>query len=162
MYLAEVLAEAIGEQRTVEKVGPHGLWISGGCTPQSAGCTLNLIDIAEAAIRALPAVVLDRSAPGATPEPADWFAALPACLVPPQPDTTPSHHGDALDAAMKAVAKPDALMAEMLEVAKIFLGHDERFQVSVGGNPIAVDRMLDHCRAIVAKAESSPSTVGGR
>jgi hypothetical protein len=71
-------------------------------------------------------------------------------------------HMDALEAACKAVAKPDALMAEMLEVAKIFLGHDERFQVSVGGNPIAVDRMLDHCRAIVAKAESSPSTVGGR
>jgi hypothetical protein len=29
---------------------------------------------------------------------------------------------------------------------EILLGHDERFQVAIGGNPIAVDRMLSAAR----------------
>lgn len=45
--------------------------------------------------------------------------------------------------------------AELLEIAKIFLGHDERFIVSVGGNPNAVDQMLSKARDAIAKATAS-------
>lgn len=43
--------------------------------------------------------------------------------------------------------------ADMLAALKIFLGDDDRFQVAAGGNPLAVDRMLDGIRALVDKAE---------
>lgn len=60
---------------------------------------------------------------------------------------------------------PDAtahLSAEwegLLEMLAIFLGEDERFQVAVGGNPIAVDRMLDKARDILRRARK---LVGGQ
>lgn len=39
---------------------------------------------------------------------------------------------------------------ERLEVAlRIFLGGDDRFQVMVGGNPNAVEKMLEEARALV-------------
>jgi hypothetical protein len=37
----------------------------------------------------------------------------------------------------------------LVTALKIFLGHDDRFQVSVGGNPIAVDKMLEEARRLV-------------
>lgn len=33
----------------------------------------------------------------------------------------------------------------------IFLGHDDRFQISVGGNPIAVKEMLEKAHAVFAR-----------
>ena len=44
-------------------------------------------------------------------------------------------------------AAPD-LLASLRE----FMGHDERFQVGVGGNPIAVDAMLERASAAISKA----------
>jgi hypothetical protein len=46
-----------------------------------------------------------------------------------------------------------AAAPELLKYLSIFLGHDDRFQVSVGGNPIAVDRMLEEARAALLKAQ---------
>lgn len=43
--------------------------------------------------------------------------------------------------------------ADLLAICEIFLGGDEKFQVAVGGNPIAVDKMLSDARAVVAKAK---------
>jgi hypothetical protein len=43
------------------------------------------------------------------------------------------------------IMQRDALVTAL----KIFLGHDDRFQVSVGGNPIAVDKMLEEARRLV-------------
>jgi hypothetical protein len=40
---------------------------------------------------------------------------------------------------------------ELAKFLAIFLGADERFQVAVGGNPIAVDKMLADARAALAK-----------
>jgi hypothetical protein len=33
----------------------------------------------------------------------------------------------------------------------IFLGHDERFQIAVGGNPIAVEKMMESARAVLGR-----------
>lgn len=54
-----------------------------------------------------------------------------------------------------AVAAVHALNChtDMLAALKIFLSEDARFQVAVGGNPLAVDKMLEGVRALVAKAE---------
>jgi hypothetical protein len=41
---------------------------------------------------------------------------------------------------------------ELLEALKLLL-EDSRFQVSVGGNPSAVEAMLANCRSAIAKAE---------
>lgn len=41
--------------------------------------------------------------------------------------------------------------ADLVAALRCFLA-DERFQVAVGGNPIAVDRMLEQARAALAKA----------
>lgn len=38
---------------------------------------------------------------------------------------------------------------ELMKALNIFLGHDERFQVAVGGNPIAVDAMLSEFRNLL-------------
>jgi hypothetical protein len=45
------------------------------------------------------------------------------------------------------------LIERMRTVIRIFFNKDPRFQVSVGGNPHAVDRMLDDARATLAEAE---------
>ena len=37
-------------------------------------------------------------------------------------------------------------LCQTIAFLEILLGHDERFQVSVGGNPLAVDRMLSAAR----------------
>jgi hypothetical protein len=49
------------------------------------------------------------------------------------------------------IMQRDALVTAL----KIFLGHDDRFQVSVGGNPIAVDKMLEEARHLVG-AQRAP------
>lgn len=36
---------------------------------------------------------------------------------------------------------------------RILLGEDERFQVAIGGNPLAVDRMLDEARRTLSDVE---------
>lgn len=43
----------------------------------------------------------------------------------------------------------------LLRLAKILLGQDDRFQVAIGGNPIAVARLLDDARAMIAQAEGA-------
>ena len=40
--------------------------------------------------------------------------------------------------------------AELRSALGCFFG-DVRYQVAVGGNPIVVDRMLDHARALLAR-----------
>ena len=42
--------------------------------------------------------------------------------------------------------------AELLAALKLFM-NDPRFQVSIGGNPIMIDRMIVQVRAAIAKAE---------
>jgi len=42
---------------------------------------------------------------------------------------------------------------DLVKYLSIFLGHDDRFQISVGGNPNALDAMLDEARAALAKAQ---------
>lgn len=56
MFLAEVLAEAIAEQVAVGvSEARNGVyWLAGGCTPNTAGCTLNLRDVAAAVLTELP------------------------------------------------------------------------------------------------------------
>lgn len=46
----------------------------------------------------------------------------------------------------------EAAAPDLLAALKCFLD-DSRFQVGIGGNPIAVDRMIDAARAAIAKAE---------
>ncbi len=41
---------------------------------------------------------------------------------------------------------------ELAEFVAIFLNEDDRFQVWVGGNPFAVDKMIAAARAALAKA----------
>lgn len=49
----------------------------------------------------------------------------------------------------RQVDELEAENAALLAIVRIFLGEDARFQVAVGGNPIAVDRMLAEARAVV-------------
>ena len=42
--------------------------------------------------------------------------------------------------------------AELLEALEVFMGRDARFTVAVGGNPGAVQAMLDRANSIIAKA----------
>ena len=53
----------------------------------------------------------------------------------------------------RTITRLEAEKAGLLAVLRIFLGHDERFQVAVGGNPIAVDRMLGAARSLLSKLE---------
>ncbi len=39
---------------------------------------------------------------------------------------------------------------KLAEALAVFLGHDERFQPMIGGNPQAVDAMLDNAREALA------------
>jgi hypothetical protein len=54
MFLAEVIADAIGQQATVQDERNGVWWIAGGCTPGTAGCKVNLRDVAEAVLVNLP------------------------------------------------------------------------------------------------------------
>lgn len=45
----------------------------------------------------------------------------------------------------------------LVKALDIFLGGDDRFQVAVGGNPIAVDEMLNSARALIASAREVQS-----
>lgn len=56
----------------------------------------------------------------------------------------------------EANARLIAAAPDLLVLAEIFLGGDERYQVAVGGNPIAVDKMLADARATIAKAKGAP------
>lgn len=57
----------------------------------------------------------------------------------------------------EANARLIAAAPDLLSICEIFLGGDERFQVAVGGNPTAVDKMLAAARATVAAAKGGPS-----
>ena len=46
---------------------------------------------------------------------------------------------------------------DLLKIVAIFLGHDDRFQPMVGGNPNAVYAMLEEARAIYARATGAQS-----
>ena len=46
-----------------------------------------------------------------------------------------------------------AAAPELLEALKGFV-EDPQFQISIGGNPNAVQKMLDKARAVIAKAEA--------
>lgn len=50
---------------------------------------------------------------------------------------------------------------ELLAALRLFT-QDERFQVWVGGNPIAVNRMLDEANAAIARAERALKDSGGK
>ncbi len=55
------------------------------------------------------------------------------------------------EAETEANAHLIAAAPELYEALKAFL-EDERFQVGVGGNPIAVERMIANARTVLAKA----------
>ena len=60
---------------------------------------------------------------------------------------------DAAKALRAAAGGRDALRKHadaLAGVCETFLGHDNRFQIAVGGNPIAVDAMLDASRSTLA------------
>lgn len=48
----------------------------------------------------------------------------------------------------ETIARQKAKIESLKEALRIFLGGDDRFQVMVGGNPIAVERMLKNARAL--------------
>ena len=71
--------------------------------------------------------------------------------LPPDKD----HGGFSLTGYMpEADARLIAAAPDLLAALKCFL-QDERFDVAVGGNPIAVDAMLKQARDAVSKAEGS-------
>lgn len=43
------------------------------------------------------------------------------------------------------------LIGELVELLAIFLGQDDRFQISVGGNPVAVKKMFADAQSILAR-----------
>ena len=45
--------------------------------------------------------------------------------------------------------------AALVKYLSIFLGHDDRFQVAVGGNPNAIEEMLNGARAALSAASAS-------
>ena len=53
---------------------------------------------------------------------------------------------------VKCVNAHDDLVAAL----SIFLGHDDRFKIAVGGNPNAVEKMMEAARAALAKAGAAP------
>lgn len=56
------------------------------------------------------------------------------------------------DSEPAANARLIAAAPDLLAALRLFLA-DERFQVTVGGNPNAVEQMLAQARAAIAKAE---------
>lgn len=64
----------------------------------------------------------------------------------------PAIYVAALAKDTEANARLVAAAPELLSIVGIFLGHDDRFQVAVGGNPNAVDAMLAKARGVYAKA----------
>ncbi len=51
-----------------------------------------------------------------------------------------------------ANARLIAAAPDMLALVTVLLGHDDRFQVALGGNPLAVDKLLASARITYAKA----------
>jgi hypothetical protein len=45
-----------------------------------------------------------------------------------------------------------ATAPHLLKIVSILLGHDDRFQVTIGGNPHATDEILDWARSVYASA----------
>jgi len=60
-------------------------------------------------------------------------------------------HPDSGEANARLIASAPA----MLSILRAFLGHDDRFYVSIGGNPIAVEQFLSAARNVVAQATGS-------
>ena len=46
-----------------------------------------------------------------------------------------------------------AAAPELLEALKALMGHDDKMQVAIGGNPRYVDAFMERARAAIAKAE---------
>lgn len=61
-------------------------------------------------------------------------------------------YGDYAALIVKAVNSHDALV----DILKIFLGHDERFQIAVGGNPLAVEKMLAAAKRTLVRVSAPP------
>ncbi len=55
--------------------------------------------------------------------------------------------------AVNNVERLEGLVSDLRSALAIFLGHDERFRVAVGGNPISVDQMLENARALLPTPE---------
>ena len=60
-----------------------------------------------------------------------------------------NEHAMTPDVLREAADTIDALA----EVAAIFLGEDARFHVAVGGNPNAIEEMLEKSRSALARAK---------
>ena len=55
-----------------------------------------------------------------------------------------------LRSARSEIERLTELLRAAQDVVEIFLGEDDQFQVAVGGNPIAVDKMLMGARSLLA------------
>ncbi len=55
--------------------------------------------------------------------------------------------------AQQKLAELSQRQAALIAVLKVFLGHDPRFQVSIGGNPIAVEQFLATARRFIPMPE---------
>lgn len=73
-----------------------------------------------------------------------------------QPRRHSPHRPASAASEIATITRLEAEKAELLAGLRIFLGHDERFHVAVGGNPIAVDRMLGAARSLLSKLEENP------
>jgi hypothetical protein len=50
---------------------------------------------------------------------------------------------------------------DLISVVKIFLGHDDRFQIAVGGNPLAAEQMLAAAKRALVRAEGALKAMEG-
>lgn len=55
----------------------------------------------------------------------------------------------------ETIARQKAKIESLKGALRIFLGGDDRFQVMVGGNPIAVEQMLENARALADAGETA-------
>lgn len=114
MFVAEVIAEAIGQQIAVEDLRNGMWWLSGGCAPQSAGCKLNLRDVAEA-------VLLDIWQAGYAPTSGDpgLLAALQEIADSHIPSQPMDSGGDDLVWAQRHVGRLRGIAAAAIAAARV-------------------------------------------
>jgi len=53
-------------------------------------------------------------------------------------------------------------IGRLRNVLAVFLGYDDRFQIAVGGNPIAVSEMMEEAHAAYNRVAFTPSSRGGK
>lgn len=56
------------------------------------------------------------------------------------------------DAAESERDECKATLEALMTVLKVFLGHDQRFQIAIGGNPLAIEKMLSSARRSLTDA----------